>query len=270
MDYYDGFYTETRVIHSFVKLRICSYLESSATNIAKQEFVPLVIFGKNYLSWAMDVEMHLESMGLGETIARVKNPHDLWNKLKERYDHLKLIVLPKAHSEWHNLRLQDFKLVTEYNSVMFRITSHLNLCEQNNQLLLKNHASKPTSSSPFPEANAVQSANSGRGNNKGRRYGRGQKCNHPQPHRNNGKKPYKPLKWQNNEQKRNYKDKCHRCGTKGHWSHVYRTPKHLADLYQASLKGKNMSDDVNLSEQNNDDAYDDVLKNTSADVNLAE
>ncbi|XP_051151855.1 uncharacterized protein LOC127265882 [Andrographis paniculata] len=194
----------------------------------------------------------------------VKNPLDLWNKLKARYDHLKLIVLPKARSEWHNLRLQDFKSVTEYNSAMFKITSQLNLwcgnindsdmmektffifhasnlllqqqyrekgfrtysdlivclllAEQNNQLLLKNHASRLTGSSPFPEANAVQSANLGRGNNKGGRYGRGQKRDHPQPRQNNDKKPYKPLKWQNDEQKINYEDKCHRCGTKGHWS----------------------------------------------------
>ncbi|XP_051127376.1 uncharacterized protein LOC127248871 [Andrographis paniculata] len=109
----------------------------------------------------MDVEMHLESMDLGETIVRgnnatnqsrakamiflrhhineglkmeyltVKNPHDWWNKLKERYDHLKLIVLPKARSNWHNLRLQDFKSVTKYNSAMFMITSQLNLCGEN-------------------------------------------------------------------------------------------------------------------------------------------
>ncbi|XP_051148674.1 uncharacterized protein LOC127263611 [Andrographis paniculata] len=216
----------------------------------------------------MDVEIHLKSMGLGKTIARgnnatnqsrakamiflrhhideglkmeyltVENPLDLWNKLKERYDNLKLIVLPKAHNEWHNLRLQDFKSVTEYNSA-----------------LVQNH---------------FTSAYPGRGNNKGRRYDIGQKCDRPQPRRNNGKKPYKPLKWQNDEQKRNHDYKCHKYGTKGHWSRVCRTPKHLADLYQALLKGKNMSADVNLSEQNNDDAYDDVLKNTSADINLAE
>ncbi|XP_051132519.1 uncharacterized protein LOC127252411 [Andrographis paniculata] len=156
------------------------------------------------------------------------------------------------------------------------MTSQLNLCgenitdEQNNELLLKHHASRPTGSSPFPKANGVQSANPGRKNNKGRRDGKGQRRDRPQPRRNNGKRPYKPLKWQNEEQKRNYEDKCHRCGTKGHWSRFCRTSKHLANLYQASLKGKNMSADVNLSEQNNDDTYDDVLKNTSADVNLAE
>ena len=31
---------------------------------------------------------------------------------------------------------------------------------------------------------------------------------------------------------------CYRCGMKGHWSCTCRTPKHLVDLYQESLKKK--------------------------------
>jgi hypothetical protein len=31
-------------------------------------------------------------------------------------------------------------------------------------------------------------------------------------------------------------DKCHMCGMHVHWSLTCRTPKHLIDLYQASLK----------------------------------
>ena len=31
---------------------------------------------------------------------------------------------------------------------------------------------------------------------------------------------------------------CYRCGMKGHWSRTCRTPKHLVDLYQESLKKK--------------------------------
>ena len=37
-------------------------------NLTKQEFVPLNIFEKNYLSWVLDVEIHLETMGLNNTI----------------------------------------------------------------------------------------------------------------------------------------------------------------------------------------------------------
>ena len=38
------------------------------SNLAKLEFVALNISGKNYLSWVLDVEIHLESMNLGNTI----------------------------------------------------------------------------------------------------------------------------------------------------------------------------------------------------------
>ena len=31
---------------------------------------------------------------------------------------------------------------------------------------------------------------------------------------------------------------CYRCGMKGHWSRTCRTPKHLVDIYQESLKKK--------------------------------
>jgi hypothetical protein len=31
-------------------------------------------------------------------------------------------------------------------------------------------------------------------------------------------------------------DKCHMCGMHGHWPLTCRTPKHLIDLYQTSLK----------------------------------
>ncbi|KAJ0017082.1 hypothetical protein Pint_12191 [Pistacia integerrima] len=35
------------------------------TNLTKLEFVALDITGKNYLSWILDVEIHLDAMGLG-------------------------------------------------------------------------------------------------------------------------------------------------------------------------------------------------------------
>jgi len=51
------------------------------------------------------------------------------------------MILPKAHYDWMNLRLQDFKTVSQYNSTMFRITSQLNLSGEKNideDLLVKN------------------------------------------------------------------------------------------------------------------------------------
>ena len=128
------------------------------SNLSKLEFVALNISGDNYLSWVLDAEIHLDAKGLGNTIMEgntesqqdraramiflrhhldeglkseyltVKDPLVLWKSLKERYDHQKTVILPKARYDWMHLRLQDFKTVSEYNSAMFRISSQLLLC----------------------------------------------------------------------------------------------------------------------------------------------
>nr|XP_016508636.1 PREDICTED: uncharacterized protein LOC107826197 [Nicotiana tabacum] len=90
------------------------------SNLSKLEFVALDISGKNYLSWVLDAEIHLAAKGLGNTTTRGN---------EERYDHLKVTVLPRTRYEWMHLWLQDFKTISEYNSVVFRITSQLKLCE---------------------------------------------------------------------------------------------------------------------------------------------
>ncbi|XP_015159716.1 uncharacterized protein [Solanum tuberosum] len=89
------------------------------SNLSKLEFVALDISGNNYLSWVLDVEIHLDAKGLGATITNgntmpsqdkakamiflrhhldeglkveyftVKDPLELWTGLNERYDHLK-------------------------------------------------------------------------------------------------------------------------------------------------------------------------------------
>jgi len=37
---------------------------------------------------------------------------------------------------------------------------------------------------------------------------------------------------------KNYEDTCYTCGMKRHWTRTSRTPKHLVDLYLASIKEK--------------------------------
>ena len=99
-------------------------------NLAKLEFVALDITGKNYLSWILDAEIHLEANALGEKIKdgnnasnqdkakvmiflrhhlheglradylTIKDPLVLWDNLKERYDHKKTVILPKARYDW--------------------------------------------------------------------------------------------------------------------------------------------------------------------------
>ena len=85
------------------------------SNITKLEFVALDILGKNYISWILDAEIHLDAMNLGNTIKggniaslhdrakaliflrrhinkglkieylTVKDPLILWTSLKEQY-----------------------------------------------------------------------------------------------------------------------------------------------------------------------------------------
>ncbi|KAG2650747.1 hypothetical protein PVAP13_1NG206019 [Panicum virgatum] len=40
------------------------------SDIAKREFDALVVYGSNYLTWATDVEIKLDSMGLDHTIVQ--------------------------------------------------------------------------------------------------------------------------------------------------------------------------------------------------------
>ena len=127
-------------------------------NLTKLDFAALNLSGNNYLSWVLDMEIHLDAMGLGDTIIEgnsasahdranaimlihchiqeelkneyltVKDPLVLWKKLRDRYDQQKLMVLPKAQYDWIHLRFQDFKSVSDYNSTMFKTVSQLKLC----------------------------------------------------------------------------------------------------------------------------------------------
>ena len=38
---------------------------------------------------------------------------------------------------------------------------------------------------------------------------------------------------------------CYKYGVKGHWSRTYRTPKHLVNLYQTSIKAKGKEVETN-------------------------
>jgi len=98
------------------------------TNLVKIDLVELDITCKNYLSRVLDAEIHLDVMGFGDTIKheneasnKKKKGKDhgkkelkieyltikylliLWKNLKERTDHQRRIILPKACYDWINL-----------------------------------------------------------------------------------------------------------------------------------------------------------------------
>ncbi|KAL0331547.1 UNVERIFIED_CONTAM: hypothetical protein Sangu_1700200 [Sesamum angustifolium] len=315
-------------------------------NLTKLDFIALDVSGTNYLSWVLDAELNLASNKLGETVKEnttaseqdcakamillrhhlheslksqyltVKSPFQLWKSLKDRFDHQKTVILPRARYEWIQLRLQDFKTIAEYNSEMFRIVSKLRLCgedvtdeqmlektfstfhasnlvlqqqyrergfktyseliscllvaEENNQLLLNNHHTRPTGSKPLPEnsaalpeANATSSRKgSGRyhGSPQGHSYGRGRGRGHGGRGRGRGNdrgnhhntwinpniQKKNGIKAKNQHEKTTNGDICHRCGMSGHWSRTCRTAPHLVKLYQASLKAKGKEVETNL------------------------
>ncbi|XP_021756865.1 uncharacterized protein LOC110721938 [Chenopodium quinoa] len=198
--------------------------------------------------------------GLKTEYMMVKDPKELWDCLNERFGHHKRVLLPKALFDWTNLRFQDFKSVIDYNSTIHEIVSILRYCdhpvsdeqmiektlttfhasnillqeqyrergfkkfnelmsvllvaEQNSELLLKNHNLRPT----------------------------GSLATHHEKGQSSGSHKQTPSKG---------KDTCYRCGMTGHWGRTCRTTKHLVDLYQASVKGKEKNVEGNYVNEEN-------------------
>jgi len=113
------------------------------------------------------------------------------------------------------------------------------VAEQNNEFLMKNHKSHPSSSKPFPEMNEtfIQKIR------KNQRY-RYEKNKWKKRRYNPSKVTYHNIRSRDTinpnkkmvENLHKHKDKCHRCGIHGHCFRTCHTPKHLTDLYQSSLE----------------------------------
>ncbi|XP_060183219.1 uncharacterized protein LOC132613191 [Lycium barbarum] len=224
-------------------------------NLMKLEFVALDISGKNYLSWVLDAEIHLDAMGLGDTIkeknkasnqenakAMIFLRHHLDEALKIEY-----LTIKDPLILWKNLK--------ESSNIETNLIAHLLVTEQNNDLLMKNHENRPTGAAPFLEVNEVYAHYSRRGKSRGLSRGHGRardsglgrgsdngqgrnsalgvnhssKKNHYQRGKKNDDRHEVP-------EARDSENKCHRCGGSGHWSRTCRTAKHLVELYQASMK----------------------------------
>ncbi|XP_027108616.1 uncharacterized protein [Coffea arabica] len=248
--------------------------ENDALN---QDRAKVIIFFRRHLDERLKVEY-----------LTVKDPLVLWQDLKERFDHRKITsqlslcgekitdeeMLEKTFSAFH---VSNMLLQQQYRKKGFKKYSELIACfllaKQNNELLLKNHESRPTVASPFPEANGTQFQNSGQGRGRGRRGSRGRSRGRSRGHERDRsrfvpRKNYSRSKQQNISQKREnnydpkngekkvYEEKCYRCGMKSHWSRTYHTAEHLVDLYQVSLKKKDKDIETNFIDQKND--YDDA------------
>ncbi|XP_021765267.1 uncharacterized protein LOC110729798 [Chenopodium quinoa] len=213
------------------------------SNLAKLEFIALDIAGKNYLSWVLDAEIHLDAKGLGETIkepnkttsqdkakAMIFLLHHLHEGLKNKY-----LTVKDPQILWSNLKERHNieKGLTKYSE----LKSCLLVAKQNNELLMKNHELRPVGSTPFPEANVTthhgkeninrdHSSSSGRGRGRGRGRGQWRGCGRGHGYgRGRGfhfKNSHSHQKWERRDDKVNKErsgtDICYRCGVKGHWS----------------------------------------------------
>lgn len=109
---------------------------------------------------------------------------------------------------------------------------------------MKNHGLRPTSSVPLSEANGKANTISrrrrgrGRGHGHGRVHGINHGRNNQQSYQQQGNKFKRHKANESNKSKKKHEESYFRCGMKGHWTRTCRISKHLVDLYQRSIKGK--------------------------------
>jgi len=151
---------------------------------------------------------------------------------------------------------------------------------------MKNHQSRPNGSTPFSEVNVTNESNTfpevnvyfshGRGQERGGKRGRGRKNSWTRENssyfpsnyanKNATQNHKKGTQNEENQRKKNNGDICFRCGTKGHWSRICRTPKHLVDLYKTSQKQKENQVEANFFEPINPTISDGSQMNFDFDV----
>jgi hypothetical protein len=119
---------------------------------------------------------------------------------------------------------------------------------------MKNHQSRSTGYSPFPEVNVTSFIeNRGRRHDRDPRRGRGHDRNnvwrredHNCKLNDNNVGIYKKKK--NSSSFKKSENSCYRCDMINHSSHTCRTPKHLVELYQTSIKKKGKKVETNFIE----------------------
>ena len=137
---------------------------------------------------------------------------------------------------------------------------------------MRNHQFHPTGFEPFLEVNVTLSQTCGHGPGRGRGHGcgrgNGRNFRYHEIHGSNSsnskkrKTSWNHHKWNNTEVKQEnekyiqnthsnaHENNCHRCDMKRHWERTCHTPKHLVDLYQASIKEKRKEIEMNFTDRN--------------------
>nr|GEZ57747.1 hypothetical protein [Tanacetum cinerariifolium] len=183
-------------------------------------------------------------------------------------------MLEKTYSTFYgsNMTLQQqcrLQKFTRYS----KLNAYLLVAEQNKELLMKTHQSRPTRLLAYPDVNATkndtksfmrglgQSHGKGRGqlgknnshghnrsfdrNRKNGRvythgcgftYGSGQRTNNNASQNNKAKNVGKRKHNGKSGSSQNTDGSCFRYGSSNHWAKSCRTTLHLCELYQASLK----------------------------------
>jgi len=101
------------------------------SNLTNFEFVTLDITRKNYLYWTLNVEIHLDATGLGDTIKKR-------NKASEPIN----LLLRQQYCE------KKFHKYSEFISCLC-------MAEQSNELLIESHETCRIGSAPFLEVNLI-------------------------------------------------------------------------------------------------------------------
>ncbi|XP_024011259.1 uncharacterized protein LOC112086526 [Eutrema salsugineum] len=218
---------------------------------------------------AMIFLLHHIDNSLKEEYITKEYPTDLWQSLKDRMmlcgqEVSDFDMIEKTLQTFHpgNVILQQqyrAKGYTTYSELM----QVLLVAEQNNQLVMLNYQTRPTGSSPFPEANVASSSQNnrterGRGRGRGRNRGRG---------RGRGRGRLNDVGREAGKQK---EIACYRCDMKNHWAKSCRTPRHLADLYRALQdakekdKGKNF--ETNFISDEAGPSFDGISDYTHLDI----
>ncbi|GKE27698.1 putative transcription factor interactor and regulator CCHC(Zn) family protein, partial [Tanacetum coccineum] len=195
-------------------------------------------------------------------------------------------MLEKTFSTFHasNILLQlqyRAKGFTKYCDLI----SCLLVAEQNDELLMKTHETRPTGVAPLLKANMATyndySGGCGRGYYRGRCYGPGQgqgrgfgrgnyySVNHDVQFKNtSGHKKWQDMEKNENDGDEKEKgvttDSCYRCGSFDHWTKHCRTPKHLVSRYQKYIKIEKIRVESNFVYDDRDDIPDDHKDQTDA------